>query len=122
MKGKFRIEKIGDIQILFQVLEMDERFRRGEGGSDCQSFYCKNGLFVTSAGAPELKKPTIYLRGSDKKADYCAHLLSYSSLSERDEFFNKIIAALNDWANNWPGWGEEKGDEQVVDSRWICKF
>ena len=119
MKGKFRIEKIGDRQILFQVLKMDERFRRGKG-SDCPSFYCKNGLFITSAGDPELSRTTIYLRGSDKKADYCAHLLS-CSLSERDEFFNEIIAALDNWANNWSGWDEKKVDDQT-NKEWIYEW
>ena len=99
MKIKFILKTLEDDQLLFQVLEMDERFR------DRNSFKTSNGWNVISGGGPDLNWPmkTIFLQGVVRARDKQAQV--FVAISP-EQVKSEIIAALQDWAANWEGFEE----------------
>jgi hypothetical protein len=109
MKIKYRLEK-WEKAIVFQILEMDERFRTTEDGpGDGIKYVCKtNDMLVRSSSYPRLEADIIWLRGEDKEDDLDIICRLFDTNKERDIYYSKVQAALNDWANNWEGWSKEE--------------
>jgi hypothetical protein len=104
VKIKYRLEK-WENALVFQVLEMDERFRSGNKGAN--SHRRPSRYNVTSYCAPSIiGSEVVHLRGSDKSMDLYISTHTFSSNKERDEYFDEIQDALADWAANWEGWRE----------------
>lgn len=106
-KLKIRLEKQGNRAILFEVLEMDERFR-SKVEDKMKKFEAKNGLKVISSFCPDSNTKEIFLRGDDNECDDVVCISNCKTIKERDETYDKILEALRDWADNWEGWKEEK--------------
>lgn len=102
-KIKFKLLKF-EKALVFQVLEMDERFRNQ---NSLKEFKSKN-IDIFSAAGPNINstKNAIFLRGSNKDNDLKITTELFKSNSDRDKHFDKIIAALQDWAENWEGFKE----------------
>jgi len=92
---------------VFQIVEMDERFR-GRG-----THLTHDGFEIRSEARPELAMRGACLRGKDGSKDGSTAERNFSSNKERDEYISKVRAAIEDWAENWPGWKEE---ESVVEN------
>ena len=100
---KFKLVQLGT-RVLFQVLELDERFT-GWGKT-----YKDSVLNVSSSNnRTALWKGTVNLRGDgdcrgyNKDDLYVSHF-NFSSVSCAEEYYNKVLESLEDWANNWDGW------------------
>lgn len=101
MKLKYRLEKF-EKALVFQVLEMDDRFRCEKGGF--QRVHTAKGFHVFSDYTPQLSQcDGVYLRGKDEARDLEIQCLNFVTNKDRDEQFDKIQAAIEDWANNWDG-------------------
>ncbi len=99
-KIKFRLEK-WEKALVFQVLEMDERFKN-------TTWEAKNGLDIVSMLCPDVTERGLWLRGGSKDSDIRVASQLFVSDAERDARYDTIIAALKDWALNWPGFKENK--------------
>jgi len=109
VKGKFRIEVWEGNQIVFQVLEMDERFRRER---EEHIFTASNGIRVKSYShsaiysRKEIKE--VYLRGSETGMDF---LVTSATVASPERETARLKTALKEWAEKWKGWGEDSGKE-----------
>lgn len=96
-----------DKAVCLRILEMDERFR----ASSSFVFKCKNGVQVRSHASialyPHDSEPKIFLRGSVKSLDKEWVVATFPSNERREEFILKMKEALEDWSQNWDGWGYE---------------
>lgn len=110
-KIKFYLRQFG-CSVVFAVLEMDERFRKD--GKKNHLFQSSKGLSIRSTDAPDLFHHAIYLRGRDKSKDNESTTIQLDTPEEAAEYKAKVIAALEDWADNWEGW-EDNQSEQVID-------
>lgn len=117
MKGKFVIKPLHGRYILFQIIEMDERFR---GLSGKPLYHSCNGWTIYSNRIPDLDivEKTIGLPGLWKKHDNEPII---DHCPEDQPPISTIIAeiklALKDWAENWYGWEEppkEQPDEKDI--------
>lgn len=107
-KIKFKLVKF-ERALVFQVLEMDERFRVKRGG---QCFNIESSFTVCSVDTPGLYSDSIDLRGSDTKEDFHVSVEHFGSNEARDKRYNRALEALKNWADNWPGWNEPAQDQQ----------
>lgn len=106
-KIKFRLE-VWENSVVFQVLEMDERFR-----NYANSFNAKNKINIYSFHWVEISETCIYLRGEKKDGDFDVCKLSFENAKDAEEFANKILVALKDWSENWEGFKDEKKTDGV---------
>jgi len=105
---KYKLEKTGSDQILFQVLYMHESLRSCalEGASifQCISKHDNTVVFY-SISKPELsfirtdKHIEVYLRGSLKEKDFNAFLINLASEKERDTIYQEIQDAFVSFKN-----------------------
>lgn len=86
--------------IVFQVLDMNERFRTDLRSEMAKVFICMNGLNIISEYSPSLNMKSIYLRGENIEEDFRTTVLSFLNNKSRDEYFNKILEALREWSEN----------------------
>lgn len=100
MKLKYRLEK-WERALVFQVLEMDERFRRKFPADELLTHD-----EVRSFSCPEINYSFIFLWGTDKIGDMRVSHLRFDDNEKRDARFEEIHAQLADWAANWEGWKE----------------
>lgn len=109
---KFNLIRL-ERSLVFQILEMDERFRSTSPTME-NEYVSNNGIHVFSSESPDVKPYTsnLYLRGRSKKDDFNASIVNFKSNDQRDALAIKIIATLEDWSSNWPGF---KTDEVVLD-------
>lgn len=116
-KIKFRLEVWGST-VLFQVLEMDERFRCNNENPFLEHT-AKNGICVYSEDIPflALSSASIYLRGRNICGDEYVSCSRQETDSEAYEFAQKIIEALKDWAENWEGWIEDEKNEEELQGK-----
>jgi hypothetical protein len=114
-KIKFRLEVWGST-VLFQVLEMDERFRCRVYDEKLDYISKKaGGFFVVSQESPYLGPKYICLRGLNKdRDDDVGQRKIYGGQREAESYAQNIYTALKDWAENWEGWGEEKDDPEAL--------
>jgi hypothetical protein len=109
MKIKFKLVKF-EKALAFQVLEMDERFRRKDDAKDEYIFKASNLMEIISICEPDLLGPwslgdlTICLRGTKKYKDFKVDAFLFQDNYQRDECHDKIINALREWAEKWEGW------------------
>jgi len=109
-KIKFRLENWGKT-VLFQVIEMDERFRAERDKKNI--FHSECGLVVGSFDAPGFDfddNNLLYLRGYLKKCDDNVCVKIFYCEKDAKDYCLKIICALRDWAENWEGWEENEAD------------
>jgi len=111
MKLKYRLEK-WEKALVFQVLEMDERFRSDNSMCVCNCFVSKNGVKVYSADFPVIDND-VFLMGYSWSEDNNVSSFDFDSNKERDEHFDRIQEAIEDWANNWKGWGDKENYTEV---------
>jgi len=118
-KLRYRLFEL-DGNLVFQVLEMDEGFRTGEGNYKVYS--ASNGWLVESFVYPKisLHSKVIYLRGHDKILDLDVMVIPRSKIKAEhpNKSLNKIIGdvdqALKEWAENWEGFEEcEEQPEKI---------
>ena len=107
-KIKFRLE-VWDKTVVFQILDMDERFRRLDGEWN-KEFVSENWLNVMSEGSPMLTNNVLFLRGVRDNNDCNAVSKSFLTREEANEYCQKVINSLLDWAENWEGWGNEEAE------------
>jgi len=118
-KIKIKIDKVNDRQMLMQILDMDERFRNTEGSAEL--IYCtSNGFKIMSSHSPfipaGIRGSEVFLRGKNKYRD------NYLVLFERehpDTWIEEFKRAIEDWAENWPGWGEDEEDSKKAEANTI---
>lgn len=119
----YRLEKVGDRALIFQVLHMDERFRRlGNGTASIIVSHKPTGEgipSVVSSGTPQLgmvggyaprfaRCANVYLQGNNKNYDSIPTIVSFTTEKERDRALMAINDALEDWCDNWVGWAPSK--------------
>lgn len=100
-KLKFKLE-VWESIVLFQVLEMDERFRSLEGGPSLR-YKASSGLTVVSVCSPGIGSNTIHLRGEDTDDDLKPDTFTFDSPRRAEEYKQKALSALSEWAENWEG-------------------
>lgn len=106
MKLKYRLE-IWETTVVFQVLEMDERFRE-------QSYISTKGnLAIMSSVAPSLDYETAWLRGYAKKLDNSVALLRFDTPLEAGDYYCRVHESLKNWAENWEGFQKEKPEPEL---------
>lgn len=112
MKLKYRLE-IWETTLLFQVLEMDERFR-GHNNSENTHFTRSVNVKIKSRNHPclamESDSNILYLQGGITESDLVISQMRFPTKEVARTNFNRIQAALADWAANWEGWKETKGE------------
>jgi hypothetical protein len=102
-----------------QVQSMDERFRYDVAtqGSEQYLFEANNGVQVKSGAFPFLDltaiSPEIRLFGWESGADNKVSVSEFSSNESRDAALALAVAALEDWAANWPGFENEPSNPTV---------
>jgi len=133
-KVKVRIELVGANQILFQVLEMDERFRASESYKEHMLNSDEFKIFrsVSSMDNPAIGGSSdeygdgdinIWLRGCLTSSDFRVTLWDSSSLNEALKFIIELKKALKDWAENWEGFQDkEPKNVQESDNLTIFEF
>lgn len=94
---KFRLEKF-EKGLVFQVIEMDKRFRCSATDN---SEFISSQLIVASSLCPDLTTSKIYLRGSDYLNDFKIATIMFDNNEERDIYHNKVIVSLTEWSNNY---------------------
>ena len=65
---------------------------------------------------PEVSKNSVCLRGEYAEGDKWVRVLRFESKEAAEEYKNKVIEALRDWAENWEGWEEENVDKIDCDA------
>jgi hypothetical protein len=111
-KIKFRLEVWENI-LLFQILEMDERFRCDSTEKDPKQFKARNGVVIASSVVPGLYiGKEVYLHGAHKASNKSAVSINMVSREKAEEYKEEILEALADWAENWEGWSEEDKSEK----------
>jgi len=115
MKGKFYLKEFPGNYIVFQVLEMDERFRRKPEEGEKFYVYSDNDgidIEISSSEFPMIKQNIlprkiykVYLRGATINLDY--NVSVYKSDSSKKDI-ERIKKALREWAEKWEGWDKEK--------------
>lgn len=111
-KIKFRLETWGSI-VLFQILEMDERFRR-KWGEPQYKFQPKDVLTVISCENPGLRINEIYLRGTLNGMDGRVASLTFKTKKEAEDYCQKVVNSLRDWAQNGCCWTKAEDDTPNV--------
>lgn len=106
MKLKYNLSKF-EKALVFQVLEMDERFR-SKLDDEGISFRTKNGMWVRSVCNPVIDKGEIFLQGQTTELDGQVTIKHFDTNKQRDKFFDQMQGALADWAENWEGFRESK--------------
>lgn len=101
-KITFRLEK-WEKAVVFQVLDMDERFRTS-GNSKIYSFH---PLGVGSGSYPSLNSSSVFLRGYCVEDDFKVAGAQFESNAMRDAYYCDVLSSLKAWANNWEGWKED---------------
>ena len=109
MKIKFKLVKF-ERALIFQILEMDERFRYMDYINSFKSKLC-----VQSELNPGMGNSILYLRGAWKARDFDIKLKYFDSNDDRDIYFDKIIASFRDWATDWEGFRESKNNNSIED-------
>jgi hypothetical protein len=101
-KLKYRLIKL-EKALVFQILEQDARFLNRNNFA-VQPFHASNGMTIYSKYDPELNQSStnIYLRGVKESSDLHPSLRTYPTNEARDIAFNKIQAALVEWAKLCP--------------------
>ena len=114
-KIKFRLEVWGST-VLFQVLEMDERFRCGVYDEQLDYTSKKSGGFVVmSQDSPDLGNYYICLRGLNKdRDDDVVQVKICGGQKQAESYAQNIYTALRDWAENWEGWIEDEKNEEEL--------
>jgi hypothetical protein len=101
-KIKFRLE-VWETSLVFQVLEMDERFRSEK------TFKASNGIIIGSINTPSIDdSDTSNLRGKYKRRDYWVSCLNYNTKEKAEETKAQILEALKEWAEKAPEFQEDK--------------
>jgi hypothetical protein len=101
--NKFRIEAVGDA-VVFQVLEMDERFRYKLDGTRT---YDGSEMRVASAGSPEvLNVELVYLRGLENYLDDRASLFRCANKTSAIRLAEKLARSLIEWAEMYEGFSD----------------
>lgn len=115
MKIKFILKTLEGNQLLFQVLEMDERFRRGKDGGT-EVFKARNGWRVGSLDSPNIEPvgKTIFLRGRKLEKDKKATIITASFDRDAVALKSEIIAALQDWAVHWGGFQDVQDSGDII--------
>lgn len=85
-----------------KILWQDPRFMNGRKGMLLSLGYkASNGIEIRSSSMPEINRHTFFLRGiNHTKHDHVVE--AGPSLVER------IMFALQEWANNWEGWNGKR--------------
>ena len=110
MKAKIRFVKFKN-GLAMQVLEMDERFRVGASG---ENMYKCNGFSVISSISPGIyHNKCILLRGYEKNSDSNISTIGFENNDERDEYLEKAICSLQEWAENWKGFQERNNFVEI---------
>ncbi len=119
-KIKFRLIVLDHNQLVFQILEMDERFRGGRKlfrhkNADSSDIVVRSEKYisVSTFGDYGVKETgSIDLRGSNRAHDYEAVLIEVDNAPREKQ---RIIEALQSWAKNWEGFQNDAySDEKHV--------
>ncbi len=110
--------KTEDTGISMRIIEMDERFRATDG--NCAKHFVKGKVTVSSRFQPQLSETMdseikVWLRGCDKTNDGLTSVVHFLSLFQRDNAFNEIIKALEEWSVGWSGFQEIKSTNCLPD-------
>lgn len=95
---KYELQKIGEHQVSFQILEQHPTTVSKDG---VVRVGLKNGmklLEVGSSGWPEITSKKIWLRGRSVTHDLVPAVRTLSTASAREDFYNQIVASLAAWA------------------------
>jgi len=115
-KIKFRIERWGN-SIVFQVLEMDERFRSNDGKNNY--FVHPNGITIASIWGPELDDRYVHLWGNGEEEDNKVVVRVCDTEEEAVEYKRKVVVALKSFAKHWAGWED---DSDKIEDKTIYEF
>lgn len=101
---KYDLHRYGKTVVLY-VHKMDERFR---STGDKKVFVAENGIAVVSHLNVGLYEKEIVLVGKFiEDNDRFFDALFFNTEAEAIEYMQRANEAIEDWANNWEGWGEE---------------
>lgn len=94
---RYRLEKEGDREVLFQVLSQNEGTQNQKNIGGIQ-FKSEGFMSVGSSYSPELTPSTIWLRGSifDEDEAICHYLRA--SYTDREQYYSKIVLAIDAWS------------------------
>jgi hypothetical protein len=106
-KIKLRIVEFEGNQVVIQILEMDERFRRSINSKELNLFESKTGYIINSSHSPFFNNSkNIYLRGIGKNHDLSICTIEFDNKKEKETYLQDLKCSLIDWANNWEGFKE----------------
>lgn len=112
-KIKFKLWRTGET-LCFQVLDMDERFRNADAWTSE-----KTKVRICSAAWPEIDfkdgDRDVYLWGSEVDNDHDVYRMEFDSVAEAIRAQADIIAALEDWAENWTNFESDGGEHEVFE-------
>jgi hypothetical protein len=95
VKLRFSLIK-SDRKLEFTITEQSPLY------SPSREYKATNGLCVASETCPELSPHTIFLRGSDISADSKTVECIFRTNKARDEYYERAIFALCEWADRAP--------------------
>lgn len=105
---KYRLWQEGKV-VKFQILWMDERFRRGN------KYATSTKMTICSDIHPEINydAKTLYLQGNSTHANNDIVGNEFGSYQKASKFIADIHQALEEWSNNWEGFKEEVEENKV---------
>lgn len=113
-KEKVRVQlEVWGQAVMFRVLYMDERFRSKKEAPYNPSYVCDNKITITSVRSPELDEGAVYLWGYYHDQDTDGQCWAFDTAEDAKAYKMKILDALADWAENWPGWAEDEEQAEV---------
>jgi hypothetical protein len=94
---RYRLEKEGDLEVLFQVLWQNEGTRNLKGIGAPQLKW--EGLMnVGSSLAPEITSSTIWLRGAKPNDDDRVSVRTLGTFTAREQYYIKVVNAIAAWS------------------------
>lgn len=98
---RFRLERVCETALLFQVLDQDEKLRFKTGiidDTEYLKFYSNNGIIIASNNFPgiqDIDKNFISIRGYNRAYDKNVSVINFKSLEELIVYKKRVLEAFN---------------------------
>lgn len=88
-----------DKALIMNVLEQDESLRRENETDNRKAIFNNGEMELVSYAYPQLCEDRVYLRGTEKDMDIDTSSLVFSSIEERDQYYDMYLRLFSDYNN-----------------------
>ena len=101
-------------QVIFKIIEQDERLRRDDFQPELVWFYSsQNNVRICSDGTPFIDHDAIYLRGHDKVHDNDLRVYTHRTKEEAETHVKRVNATFKLWMEYLKEAKEVNNDVQI---------